>query len=88
MFRVIYNVLNDDFFCFGFKRFGDILMIIRDVGKELEFMENMDLFRVFFKEDKFFSKFFEVLIKVVKGEEVSVEFLVKEMNEVLEVFKG
>ncbi|BAD86438.1 hypothetical protein, conserved, containing TPR-repeat domain, N-truncation [Thermococcus kodakarensis KOD1] len=86
--RAIYNAPNDDLFRLGFKRLGDILTIIRDAGKELELTENMDSLRVLLKEDKLLSKFLEALIKAAKGEEVSVEFPVKEMNEALEALKG
>lgn len=48
----------------------------------------MDSLRVLLKEDKLLSKFLEALIKAAKGEEVSVEFPVKEMNEALEALKG
>ncbi|AMQ18416.1 hypothetical protein [Thermococcus peptonophilus] len=86
--RAIYNAPNDDLFRLGFKRLADILTIIKDAGRELELTENMDSLRVLLKEDELLSSFLEALMKATKGEEVSVEFPVKEMNEALEALKG
>jgi tetratricopeptide (TPR) repeat protein len=86
--RAIYNAPNDDMFRLGFKRLGDVLAIIRDAGKSQELAENMDSIRALLKDDALLSSFLEALVKTAKGEEVSVEFPVKEMNEALKALKG
>jgi hypothetical protein len=85
--RAIYYAPTDDLFRLGFKRLGNMLFLIKEAGRKEELAENMDTTRALIKEDENLSSFLEALVKTAKGEEVNVEFSVKEMNEALQLFK-
>ncbi|ASJ02976.1 hypothetical protein A3L09_06750 [Thermococcus profundus] len=85
--RGIARAPNENLYRLGFKRLRDVFNIIRDSGKVDDLTRDTGSFFSHVGEDETLRAFVDAMVRAAKGEEIEVEFPIREMNEALSVLK-